>query len=378
MTLHLHVGLPKSGTTYLQSVLAANRPRLREAGWVYPFVGPEAMFRAAVELRGQEELWGLDAEGPGGTAGTWAALLGRCREVAAEGAPRAVVSHEILAGAAPDVVKRVLRDTDDLDLHLVVTARDLARQASAHWQEEVKNGRSWSFSDFEAALFTPAESAEQELGFWRSQDLLGVLRRWGSTLPPDHVHVVVCPRDAAAPGELWGRYAAALGLAPGVVDLGLVDRANESLGTVEIALLRRVLDALGGRLRGRDYAHVVKRHLAQRVLASRGGPRPVTPAPLAQRLAEVAQDWVEEIRGSGWQVYGDLSELVPAVPVGTPHPDEVEDAALAREAPEVLAELLLEIARLRAPAPAESDPPAPGPRQGLRSRFRPPRPSRPA
>lgn len=80
--LFLHVGLPKTGTTYLQSVLASNREVLREHGFVYPFVRPEAMFHAAAELRSDEQRWGLD---PAVTTGTWQALLERARQA---GGPR--------------------------------------------------------------------------------------------------------------------------------------------------------------------------------------------------------------------------------------------------------------------------------------------------
>ena len=46
----LHVGLPKTGTTYLQALLAGHRDALREAGVLYPFVKPQAMFLGAVEV----------------------------------------------------------------------------------------------------------------------------------------------------------------------------------------------------------------------------------------------------------------------------------------------------------------------------------------
>ena len=56
----LHVGLPKTGTTYLQRLLADHRDPLRAAGVLYPFLRPGAMFEGAVEVRGSAAKFGLD------------------------------------------------------------------------------------------------------------------------------------------------------------------------------------------------------------------------------------------------------------------------------------------------------------------------------
>ena len=72
----LHVGLPKTGTTYLQAVLAHHRDALREAGVLYPFVKPQAMFLGAVEVRGSRDKFGLSEAD---VAGTWQALCDRVR-----------------------------------------------------------------------------------------------------------------------------------------------------------------------------------------------------------------------------------------------------------------------------------------------------------
>src|SRR6478672_11312942 len=44
----MHIGAPKSGTTYLQSILFANRPLLRERGVLVPGRGIGDYARAAV------------------------------------------------------------------------------------------------------------------------------------------------------------------------------------------------------------------------------------------------------------------------------------------------------------------------------------------
>ena len=339
--LYLHVGLPKSGTTFLQGLMANNRTRLKERGFVYPFIRRETMFHTAVELRGQHERWGLEPEK---IDGTWQLVLGRIRSFGGVG----IVSHELLAAATPDQVQRVARDTADLELHVVVTARDLSRQATALWQEEVKNGRRWSFEDFSGSLFDGDELGDS--GFWRSQHLASVLARWGVVVPPERMHVVIVPRSSKDPLELWRRFADAIGLDPGSLDLELQPRANESLGAAQVALLRQVVTALDGRLGQPHYAHVVKRFFAQTQLSGITSPRPVTPPELRGQLDRVARQWVEDIEDRGYAVHGELSELVPSagpVTEGAAHPDDVHAEELLQGLPEVIAEMLVEIAVLR-------------------------------
>jgi hypothetical protein len=354
--LTLHVGLPKSGTTYLQGLMASHREELRAAGVLYPFVRREAMFRAAVEVREQHDLWGLPADGPDGIDGTWQQLLDRVREV---GLP-AVLSHEILAGCSPEHAARVARDVADFDeVHLVVTCRDLLRQAMGHWQEEVKNGRPWSYDEMVAALPTPAESADRELGFWRSQDLVGVLDRWSAALPGATVHVVTAPPQSGSPPDvLWRRFAEAAAIPPDALDpTDSEPGANRSLGAAQVRFLREVLVALDGRVGRPDHAHVVKRWFAQRVLAERGGePARATPE-LADHLAARSAGWADAVRERGWLVHGDLADLAVVPPAPGPHPDEVPpDVVLGDSAQEVAALLLEEVAQRHAAGDPEESP----------------------
>lgn len=340
--LYLHVGLPKSGTTFLQALLAKNRGRLKENGHIYPFIRRECMFHAAVELRQRYDRWGLSPER---IDGTWEQLLDRVRAFGGDG----IISHEVFSAATAEQVARAMRDTADLELHVVVTARDLGRQVAAHWQEAVKNGRRSSFEEFRHSLGDPAESTHEEAGFWRSQDLMSVLRRWTTGLPGEQVHVVVVPPAGADRFELWRRFAAALELEPDALDLELEAQANESLGAAQVALLRQVLVALDGRLPQPHYAHVVKRFFAQGLLSRIESPRPVSPPDLRDELAVTARRWADEIAANGYQVHGRLEELLPAaVPAGRDrHPDDVTCEETFQGVPDVLADMLVEIADLR-------------------------------
>lgn len=311
MSVVLHVGLPKTGTTYLQRLLADNRDRLREAGVLYPFLRPGAMFEGAVEVRGSAAKFGLD---PRQIAGTWAALCERARGF--EGTT--VISHEVLAGATPEQIAAALEPLHGLDVHVVVTARDLGRQATAHWQEEVKLGATMSFAEFERDQLRAdtGRDAGPDAGgvrphFWHAQDFADALRRWGHGLPPERAHLVICPPPGAPREQLWTRFAESLGVDAAALDPLAVAASNPSLGAPEIALVRAVNRALGERLPAGVRNRIVKREWAEGVLAARDTPRPRTPAQLRETLAAPTRQWVEEVRAAGWAVHGDPADLLP-------------------------------------------------------------------
>ena len=334
----LHVGLPKTGTTYLQGLLGENRDRLREHGVLYPFVRPGAMFHGAVEVRGSAAKFGLAHEQ---VAGAWAAVCERA--LSYDGV--AVISHEVLAGATVEQVRAALAPLAGAEVHVVVTARDLGRQATAHWQEEVKLGATWSFADFERDQLradTGPDAGPDAGGvrphFWHAQDFADCLRRWSSTgVPAARLHLVVGPPPGAGPAVLWQRFADACGVDPAVLDPGAAP-ANPSLGTAEIALLRAVNTALDGRMDRATYLRVVKRGYAEGELAARPGPRPRAPYELGDVLRAATGRWLDEVRAAGLKVHGDPADLTPVVAgPGEPGPDDVQ---LAEDPAEVVQTLL--------------------------------------
>jgi hypothetical protein len=335
----LHVGLAKTGTTYLQGLLAHHRDSLREAGVLYPFVRPQAMFLGAVEVRGSHAKFGLRADE---VAGVWQALCDRVR--AYDGT--ALISHEILGGAEPDEIVAALSALQGLDVDVLVTARDLGRQTTAHWQEEVKLGDTRSFASFETEQFradVPGAPASGRPHFWHAQDYAAALRRWSLAVPAERVHLVVCPPPGAAPDLLWRRFAGAAGIvgrAYDAVDPHAIAPANPSLSTEAVALLRSLNRELAGRLTPREHARLVKRELGEGRLAGDGGTPLLAPASLGDVLRPAADAWRQQIEAGPHPVHGDLDELTPVVGApDDPHPDDVptgfpdpgEVAALAAE-----------------------------------------------
>ncbi len=338
----LHVGTPKSGTTFLQKTLWRQREALRAAGVICPGANQREMFLAAIEVRGTHKAWGVGEEQ---LAGTWRRV---CRE-ARQFPGTTILSHELLAAADVDQVKRALAELHGLEVHLVVTARDLARQVVSEWQERIKNGSTSTFQEFQDKLLQQVAGDDYGSLFWRYQHLPDVLHRWGAELPPDHVHVVVPPRSSRDPAELWRLFGEAAGFDGSAISTGSQEGpANQSLGVTQIAILRSVNQALDGRIVQPAYAKVVKRYLAQALLTRYASPRPACPPDLWRVLRELSEQWIEEMQVRGYTVDGDLADLIPedsldeAVP-----PDEVDRGQQAEMSAAVIADLLVEVDALR-------------------------------
>ena len=311
----LHVGTPKSGTTYLQEVLWCNRESLRAAGVLYPGERPGAHFLATLDLRG------IDYHVPDpNTAGSWDRLAAQVRAWPGT----SVLSHEMLAAADPGAVRRALTSLAGVEVHLVVTARDLARQIPAAWQEDVKNRGRQAFGEFTRDLRERADSYFATT-FWGYQDLPAILRTWGADLPPERVHVVPLARGGTR-DALWRRFAAVVGVDATAAD-GDIEVQNASMGVAETNVLRllnheQAMDALDWPA----YDALVKSYLAVDVLAARTGAVPLRlPAEERGWVEQWSKDAVEALRAAGYDVAGDLDDLLPA-PANGPgpvHPDEV-------------------------------------------------------
>ena len=343
----LHVGLPKSGTTFLQHSLAANSEALGDRGVLYPQTEDDVMFRAALDVRGNHKAWGRRRRE---VEGAWDALSLRARRHVGT----TVVSSELLAAASRQQVDAATSMLKGLEVHVVVTVRDLARQLVAEWQEGVKHGRRLTFAEFHARVGAGDTVRDDGLAkhFFAAQDLPEVLARWGRWLPAGNVHVIVGAPEGAEPGLLWSRFADVVGFDPAGFPHVSARHANPSLGVDEVDLLRRVNLALDGRLRQPAYGALAKQRLAHELLAGRGSARPALPAAMHAAVNDVAERWAKEVRAAGYSVHGDLADLMPATPHGSgaAHPDEVSAPAQREVAAAVIAELLLDLERVQATA----------------------------
>lgn len=341
--VYLHVGAPKTGTTYFQLGLRRNRTVLARHGVYYPLGRADSMFGAAVDLI--DRPWGGLREE---CRGEWEDLVARVRRCPG----KVVISQEILAAATPAQVERALDGLGGAEVHLVYSARDLGRQIPSEWQEEVKHRRPQTFARFQE-IVREAPRTDSGLWFWRVQGLPDVLDRWAASLPPSRVHLVTVPPAGSGRDVLWRRFCAALAIDPVWAPVQ-PERENLSIGSAEATLIRRLNRRLqdSGALNEADYRKLVRELVVQEYLVHRPDMVPVTLTPAAFDWAEeVAEEWIAYVRATGIDVIGELDDLRPVRPGADrvwadpdrPRPGAVTDVAL-----EVIEALLVETAADRA------------------------------
>ncbi|HSE08324.1 MAG TPA: sulfotransferase [Nocardioidaceae bacterium] len=362
----LHVGLPKSGTTYLQAVLGKNKSLLRQHGaLLYPGETWSRQVDAVRDVRRMK----LPPSQKAVVAGAWDRLVAEM-----EAWPKdSIVSMEWLCMATPGQIQRIVKDLEPAEVHVVFTVRDVARTVPAAWQEFSQNRSTWRWPEFLQQV-TGDQPMETSAGkaFWGQQDMEQLLERWASIVPSERVHVVTLPQSGADPSELWRRMCQVLGIDPSGYDLTDLG-SNASLGMESAELMRRVNERL--REQGLPvpvYNKVFKHKLAKKTLASRKSQetKVLLPVEYHDWARSRAEQQIQAIKTSGSQVVGDLEELRPVlkdsgdvqVVATEPPADAVLEAAV-----EALVAVALERQRRRK---RQAAPNQVAPREGLMRRVR--------
>jgi hypothetical protein len=368
----LHVGTPKSGTSYLQYVLwRSAKPVMREHGVLLPGERTTHYLAAkGVTDRTDQQLKALDSDME--TSSAWPSLA---QEVNAWDGD-ALIGHELFAPASKRQAELAKALLEGSEVHIVLTARSLAKQLPSAWQQQVKGGMTTSYDEF----ITDLRRGDKFRGilqrpgkgrwFWLVQDLTDIVRRWGTHVPPERVHVVTVPPSAADPTLLWRRYASVLGLDKADIDSAAAPMRNVSLGRVETELLRQVHKTKDPRFRGLGRQRWTRGVLGNTILVQRPG-RPIG-------VPEDARSWVDQrsdrmvraLQKSGFDVVGDLDDLRPAAATVAASDEPATDDEVARACDwtiERLTEYLSE--QLDRHPDAAVTPPAVGPGDGIPAIF---------
>jgi hypothetical protein len=335
----IHVGAPKTGTTFLQGVLWRNRDVLRQAGLHIVGQSRGDHYRAGHDIRGVEH----NPKDPRPDwAGSWDLLAGLATSSSARAT---IISDEHLASLTPDQVTRAMESLRSREVHVVYTTRNLARLLPSEYQEYVKHRSPLTYQEWASKVFHDRSRGPGKW-FWSVHDPVDVVRRWSTGVEPDNIHVLTLPLPGAPKDELWRRFCSVVDVDPAVAtDFEVM--GNDSLGIAETEVLRRVNIALPETFPRWHHTGIARDVLASRILGPRSkSARPAVPEPVRN---EVLQQTEANITGLGsgiCDLVGNLDELAVAddISAGEAAPTEAEllDAAV-----DGIAGLLVQMGRMR-------------------------------
>ena len=181
----VHIGMHKTGTTAIQSILRKSRAELARQGVLYPGVS-QAHHVEARALSQTPLGWAAVRQAPP-DPGIWTSLT----EQVAATPGRVLLSSEFFSLARGDIPQRLVDDLGGRRAHIVIGVRDLAPALISYWQQTLKQGRvaplerwlHWTFGD---AGEPPAAGS-----FWDQWDLGAVVSRWAEAVGPEQMTVVV-------------------------------------------------------------------------------------------------------------------------------------------------------------------------------------------
>jgi hypothetical protein len=317
--LILHIGLQKSGTTYLQELIASGAGELATAGIVYP-VSPVGKRRRRTEnhewasygLLGPEYPW-VSEQRAAAEQGAWKALE---RQVARTKGT-VLLSAEALSVIRPPAIRTLLERLGVDDVEVVVTARSLSRSLPSLWQQHVRNGRRLGFERYLDMLGEqrrlPVARIEEDgdLHLWRAFAIGRLARRWAREVGESRVRVVTSP--GRPPQLLWTRFAEAIGV-PGftfTADGAAAKPVHTGLTASEAV----VLTSLNSALATAGWTADGSRRLRDAVLTegfqprAERGPRITIPAHWRSCVADWSSEDVTDLLDSGVTVVGDVADL---------------------------------------------------------------------
>lgn len=335
--LALHIGPIKTGTTYLQRILAGQRRSLARANWLYP--GPSVSQTPAITgLLGRRAPWG-PFQHRGGYAKKWCPLSRRLGAWSGH----TLLSCELLAGCNERQIDELLRALDRPAVDIVITARPLVSLLPSLWQAHVRGGSSLTAEAYYghvAHVWASGQGSRHERGL----SLSTLVSRWRTHARVARVVVVTAP-TTTEPDTLWTRFGTAVGLPETQINLPLRDEdgfVNRGLGCAQLRLLRAL--AAEWRRRGLEgYALASQlRPVIERMQSHReqglGGARLVLHSKLwRQRVAQWAAEDTAKLQRMDVDIVGDWTDLTPPVDESIedmPDPALVPDSereVLARE-----------------------------------------------
>ncbi|WUH98945.1 hypothetical protein OHR68_36445 [Spirillospora sp. NBC_00431] len=340
----LHIGLQKSGTTFLQHMLQENRKALAEAGVHYPIPRDWARGKRSVAnhewatygLLGTEYPWVSDQRAAKESA-TWQDILNQVDAVPGT----VLLSAEALSVIRTPAIRHLRAVFNTTDIEVVITTRSLASALPSLWQQHIRNGWSVSIEDFLERLARKRDKGHDHIEnapsahIWRAFILNKLVQRWQKPATT-RISIVTTPGNPQR--LLWERFAQAIN-APALANAPLVHPKDAHTGlTAPETLILASLNATVQQWPVRDAARIRQIVTDRFQTRPHRGTKATVPPEWHPRLTEWTNNDLTNLRRTTAQIIGDLADL-HQTPKPTPPPSPEETANAGAEAALALANL---------------------------------------
>ncbi|GAB3527402.1 hypothetical protein [Arthrobacter monumenti] len=326
--IYVHIGAPKSGTTFIQTILWDNKERLAANGILLPGLRRYDHVEMANYVRSSAPSKS--------SAATWRRIGEQIRSWPGT----VILSNEWFTLATGEQVRKFINALRPAEVHVVFTARNFVYTVPAAWQEMLKLGGGQSFEEF----YTAFEKSRAGRWGWNTMDASLILPVWTESVPTEQTHIVTVPPRSSGTGLLWERFATVCGLDASAFRTDSAF-ANESIG----AESARLLELIGPEIRHAveaDRGHrasqykLIRNYFSHSLLAPLGGTKIGVDNEYIARINTRSEATVEKLHDAGYVVEGNLDELRNGDLPESLLPEKVEGEAVLSVALSIIPQLL--------------------------------------
>jgi hypothetical protein len=310
--LIVHAGFHKTGTTALQSSLFAAREELAKKGIIYPQISGKAHHKAIYSL--MDKSWGWeDRGGTRPTGDKWGDLkrkIKKSRNVA-------VISSEFLCELSEEQIAKFKSELGVSDTTIYFTLRPLLKIVPSAYQQHLKIGIKSDYEKWLHSILDQPGVSTITPSFWVRHSHAKVLKKWIDAFGADRVKLIVV--DESNPDFMYEKFNQALGLNESILQEQSNVDSNRSLTLNEIALLRKINRIFPKRRSWHDYETFVRqgsfKYLTNKVKPDPRDKRLLTPNWAVDKIREISEKNVEEIKKLGIEIIGEIDSF-PSAEIG--------------------------------------------------------------
>lgn len=299
-----YIGLPKTGTTAMQTTASSKREELLAAGVRYPGLGMNHRLAVAA-LMGKRIGW----DGAVPPQKHWNSMMS---EVEADQSNRIWISHEFACEADDASAERFASNLGE-PIHVVITLRNYASTLASVWQQSKKIGNAQPFEAWLQRVLVESSGKKSSNVPDSIGNQGGIVERWASIVGKQNVTVILV--DKSRPKLLGHSFEDLLGLPRDFLSAqsgGFT--SNRSMSLPEAELLQRLNTQIKGKnVSWTDHLNLIQRGAVKSLLTNRvpgeDEDRILVPDWAAEVASARGHEVADRIQASGVRVVGNLETL---------------------------------------------------------------------